>query len=94
MQKDSLLRISDVRGAGLMVAVEFGTGSHIPGADDTVKGIAAKISKKCADRGLLILSTSVFEVIRFIPALNISQTELAEGIKIFEQVVREVVNKL
>lgn len=74
-----------------MVAVEFGTGSHAPGAEKALKGVAAKISKRCADKGLLILSTSVFEVIRFIPALNISQKELAEGIKIFEEVVREVV---
>lgn len=91
MQRDPSLRISDVRGAGLMVAVEFGTGSHAPGAENALKGVAAKISKRCADKGLLILSTSVFEVIRFIPALNISQKELAEGIKIFEEVVREVV---
>ncbi|KAG8826226.1 hypothetical protein FRC19_009459 [Serendipita sp. 401] len=91
MKANPSFQISDVRGQGLMVAVEFGTGSHAPGTRNPLQGVAAQISKRCAEQGLLILSTSVFEVIRFIPPLNISKDELAEGVKIFENVVREVV---
>lgn len=90
LQKDPKLQISDIRGQGLMVGVEFGTGSHINAP--SLKGVAAKISKKCADRGMLILATSVFEVIRFIPPLTVSKEELAEGVKVFEEVVREVIS--
>lgn len=94
LQKDSSLHICDVRGQGLMVAVEFGSGS-ISSSDASTsltKGVAAKISKQCAEKGLLILATSVFEVIRFIPPLNISKGELSEGLDIFESVVRDVMN--
>jgi 4-aminobutyrate aminotransferase len=90
MQKDRKLQISDVRGQGLMVAVEFGKDSHMD--KPALKGVALKISKQCAERGLLILSTSVFEVIRFIPPLNISKQELSQGIKIFEEVAGDVLS--
>jgi len=46
--------------------------------------------KKCIDKGLLILTTSVYETIRFIPPLNVSEAEMAEGCKIFEEAAREV----
>jgi 4-aminobutyrate aminotransferase len=92
MQKERALQISDVRGEGLMIAVEFGKDSHMD--KSALKGVASKISKQCAEQGLLILSTSVFEVIRFIPPLNISKEELSQGIKIFEQVVRDVLKSI
>lgn len=90
MQQDSTLQISDVRGQGLMVAVEFGSDLH--SGNPALKGVAAKISTRCAEEGLLILSTSVFEVIRFIPPLTISKEELASGMDIFERVVRSVLS--
>jgi len=90
MQQDPALQISDVRGQGLMVAVEFGS-DLLPEAS-ALKGVAAKISSQCAEHGLLILSTSVFEVIRFIPPLTISKEELADGIRLFEEVVRRVMS--
>jgi 4-aminobutyrate aminotransferase len=89
MKENPSLHISDVRGQGLMVAVEFGPDKH-NGDFSAVKGVAAKVSKRCAERGLLILSTSVFEVIRFIPSLTITKEELADGMKIFQEVVKEV----
>lgn len=39
---------------------------------------------------MLILTTSVFDVIRFIPALNVSQEEMALACKIFKEAVEEV----
>jgi len=53
-------------------------------------GVANKIVQKCIDKGLLILTTSVYETIRFIPPLNVSEAEMAEGCKIFEEAAREV----
>ncbi|KAJ7602543.1 pyridoxal phosphate-dependent transferase [Mycena rosella] len=60
--------VIDVRGRGLMVAVEF-----------TGAGVAARVAKKCVERGMLILTTSVYEVVRFIPPLNIAAADLAKG---------------
>lgn len=57
------------------------------------RGVASRISKLCAERGLLLLSTSVFEVIRFIPPLNISSEDLAAGVAIFKQAVSDVVGE-
>jgi 4-aminobutyrate aminotransferase len=97
LKTDSATRdtILDVRGSGLMVAVEFSSPSGTSKFDTFAKpgvpaGMASKVAKKCIDNGMLILTTSVYEVIRFIPALNISKEDLAKGIKIFSDAVKEV----
>jgi 4-aminobutyrate aminotransferase len=72
--------IVDVRGRGLMVGVEF-----------SEKGMASKVANKCIEKGMLILTTSVYEVIRFIPPLNLTKEELEEGCNIFAESVHEVV---
>lgn len=57
--------ITDVRGRGLMVGVEFA--SPAPASDpfvspDAPKDIASRVAKKCLDQGLFILTTSVYQV--------------------------------
>lgn len=102
MQENPELCIVDVRGRGLMVAVEFACDDgrqptfkpHSSGATLPPPGIASKVSKLCAERGVLLLSTSVFEVIRFIPPLNISSEDLAAGVAIFKQAVTDVVKEV
>jgi len=42
---------------------------------------------------MLLLTTSVFEVVRFIPPLNVSKAEMKEGMDIFTQSVEEVVKE-
>ncbi|KAF8513095.1 acetylornithine aminotransferase [Hysterangium stoloniferum] len=89
--------IADVRGQGLMVAVEFtcpGKTKNDPanGTSD-ISGLASKVASICHEKGMLILTTSIFEVIRFIPALNITQAELAEGIEIFKEAVEEAIDQ-
>ncbi len=79
--------ILDVRGEGLMVGIEF---SNKP---DAPKKLSSRISKRCQEKGLLILTTSVYEVIRFIPALNISQADLKKGTDIFVESVEEIVRE-
>ncbi|KAI0266995.1 acetylornithine aminotransferase [Gloeopeniophorella convolvens] len=89
--------ILDVRGQGLMVAVEFASPSHStrdPAAvKDAPAGLAAKVSKRCLEKGMFLLTTSVYETVRFIPPLNISEEDLAKGIKIFTEAVEEVVKE-
>jgi len=89
--------IVDVRGKGLMVAVEFSSPSY--SIHDTVlnpsapKSLASRIAKRCIEKGLLLLTTSVYEVIRFIPPLNISQSDLKKGCEIFAEALEEVVRE-
>ncbi|KIJ67795.1 hypothetical protein HYDPIDRAFT_107292 [Hydnomerulius pinastri MD-312] len=89
--------IVDVRGNGLMVAVEFASPSY-PSGDPALnpsvpKGLAARVAKRCMDKGLIILTTSIYEVIRFIPPLNISQSDLKKGCEIFTASLKEVVRE-
>ncbi|KAJ6451695.1 acetylornithine aminotransferase [Mycena vitilis] len=90
--------VLDVRGRGLMVAVEFATPAG-PGAErDAVaapvaKSMASRVTKRCIEKGMLILTTSVYEVVRFIPPLNISAADLKKGVEIFRDAVEEVVRE-
>ncbi|KZT10710.1 uncharacterized protein LAESUDRAFT_644056 [Laetiporus sulphureus 93-53] len=90
--------ILDIRGKGLMVAIEFasptGTGAYDRfTVSSAPKSMAKRVAKRCQEKGMLILTTSVYEVIRFIPALNISKEDLAKGCQIFKEAVEEVVRE-
>ncbi len=69
--------IKDVRGKGLLIAVELA---------DT--DIAASINSKCLNNGL-ILNVTQGNVIRMFPALNISKEEMEEGLNIFKNALDE-----
>ncbi|KZO95526.1 hypothetical protein CALVIDRAFT_564579 [Calocera viscosa TUFC12733] len=92
--------ITDVRGLGLMIGVEFSSPApHVPGdipqnvLSTAPVNAAARIAQKCVDKGMLILTTSVYEVIRFIPTLTVSKEELKEGLRIFKEACEEVVKE-
>lgn len=90
--------ILDVRGRGLMVAIEFssptGPGPHDPLAvRESPKTLASRVAKRCIEKGMLILTTSVYEVVRFIPPLNVSEEDMKKGCAIFAEAVREVVRE-
>lgn len=90
--------ILDIRGQGLMVAVEFaspnGTGPYDALVNKSAPAkMSTRVAKKCQEKGMLILTTSVYETIRFIPPLNISKEDLAKGCAIFAEAVEEVVKE-
>ncbi|THU81148.1 hypothetical protein K435DRAFT_694157 [Dendrothele bispora CBS 962.96] len=102
LQSDPVLApyILDVRGRGLMVAVEFNSPAPLGGGWDPVyqsqnqkvpPNLATLVAKRCIEKGMLLLTTSVYEVVRFIPALNIGQGEMESGVRVFEDSLREVV---
>ncbi|EXJ92621.1 4-aminobutyrate aminotransferase [Capronia epimyces CBS 606.96] len=72
--------IHDVRGLGLMLAVEFAGG----------KGFGSKVQAKCLEKDLLILTTSIYDTLRFIPPLNISKEDMDKGCAIIRQAIEEV----
>jgi 4-aminobutyrate aminotransferase len=80
-----------------MVGVEFanpeGTVALNGEGTSTPKNISSRVAKKCIEKGMLILTTSAFEVIRFIPPLNISKQDLEKGCTIFVDAVKEVVKE-
>lgn len=72
--------IHDVRGLGLMLAVEC----------TPDKGFASKIQAKCMEKDMLVLTTSIYDTLRFIPPLNITKEDMAAGIKIITDAIKEV----
>ncbi|KAF8313129.1 hypothetical protein DL93DRAFT_2125940 [Clavulina sp. PMI_390] len=99
LRKDSAVapHILDIRGAGLMVGVEFASPNSPAGdlftSSSTPANLASRIAKRCQENGLFILTTSVYQVIRFIPPLNITKDELAKGLAIFHDAVKSVVRE-
>jgi 4-aminobutyrate aminotransferase len=72
--------VYDVRGLGLMLACEFVGG----------KSFASKVQAKCMEKDMLILTTSIYDTLRFIPPLNITQEDMAKGLGIIRQAIEEV----
>ncbi|KAL8766891.1 MAG: hypothetical protein Q9209_006439 [Squamulea sp. 1 TL-2023] len=70
----------DVRGLGLMLALEC-TPGH---------GFASKIQAKCMEKDMLVLTTSIYDTIRFIPPLNITKEDMAKGCQIIKEAIEEV----
>jgi 4-aminobutyrate aminotransferase len=72
--------IFDVRGLGLMLALEFTPG----------KGYASKVQAKCMEKDMLVLTTSIYDTLRFIPPLNITSEDMAKGCQIIKEAIEEV----
>ena len=72
------LGIADVRGLGLMIAVEF---SRADGGPDGSRG--KRILHECLDRGMLVLTCGPYDnVIRLIPPLIIGEEQAAEALSV------------
>ncbi|KAL8779122.1 MAG: hypothetical protein Q9203_001715 [Teloschistes exilis] len=80
LNNDTARVIHDVRGLGLMLALECRPGH----------GYASKIQAKCMEKDLLVLTTSIHDTIRFIPPLNITKEDMAKGIGIIEDAIKDV----
>jgi len=81
-----------------MIGVEFASPTSVSAHDPNTRvgapnHLASRVTKRCLEKGMLILTTSIYEVVRFIPPLNVSAEEMAIGIEIFTQALEEVVNE-
>jgi len=76
---DALL---DVRGRGLMMAVEFGAGHP---------GIAGRVARAAAERGVLLMTAGARDIIRFLPPLNVTAAEVDAAVAAFGEAVRDSV---
>jgi 4-aminobutyrate aminotransferase len=78
--------IGDVRGLGLMVAVEFVQ----PGTRQPNPGLAKTVQAACFERNLMLLTCGAYEhVIRWIPPLNVTAHQLTSATTIFRAAVDE-----
>jgi 4-aminobutyrate aminotransferase len=70
--------VTDVRGKGLMLGVEFDTAEH-----------AEEVQWACFERGLLVLECGVASV-RMSPALTVSDAEMVTALRILGEAVAAV----
>jgi 4-aminobutyrate aminotransferase and related aminotransferases len=78
--------ISDVRGLGLMLAIEFSHPDGTPGGD-----ILEKVRTGCLKNKLLTLSCGVHNNgMRFATPLNVTDEEINQGITIIDRVLNQV----
>ena len=81
-------QIGDVRGKGLMIGTEF----VVDGRPDKAKPLAKEIIHCAEEQGLLLLSCGTYDnTIRWIPPLNVSVEQIGDGLKIFEDALRQVI---
>lgn len=77
-----------------MIGIEFksATSPYTPSTNgQTIPSkIASRVQTKCLERDVLILTTSVFDTIRFIPPLTISEAEMAKGCEVIRWAIEEV----
>ncbi|GAA5878813.1 hypothetical protein JCM8547_004840 [Rhodosporidiobolus lusitaniae] len=87
--------IAEVRGLGLMVGLEFKAAGdrYTPASSSVPKSMASRVQNKCLEKDLLVLTTSVYETIRFIPPLNISKEDMAKALEIVRQAIIEVAHE-
>ena len=81
-------RIGDVRGPGLMIGVEFVADRATKVPDGA---LVDRLVAKAADLGLLVLSCGAeHQVVRWIPPIDATRAEIAEGLEIFGEALRSV----
>ncbi|MGC8572195.1 MAG: aminotransferase class III-fold pyridoxal phosphate-dependent enzyme [Candidatus Micrarchaeia archaeon] len=85
--KEKFECIGDVRGLGLMLAIEFVKDKKSKEAD---KKIRDDVIMKCYEKGLLLLSAGESSI-RIIPNLNIDEKNLEKGLNIIEESISEVI---
>lgn len=74
--------IEDIRGSGLMVGIQFRSPSE--------KQVKDLLAAACMKRNMILLTTSIFDVVRTIPPLTISEAEMAEALTILDDSLQEV----
>jgi len=84
-------QIVDVRGLGLMIAVEF----NKPGTSEPNPEYANAVRLAALERGLILLTCGVYgNAIRFLPPLTIEQKTFDEALDILEAVMVEQASKV
>lgn len=78
--------VGEVRGLGLMIAIEFQEANGEPSHD-----IAEKVAKFCLENKLIVLTCGTHgHIIRLIPPLNMSDEDADKGMEIIEKAVKAI----
>lgn len=72
--------VTEVKGKGLLLGLQFGNSVEV-----------GDVVQKCRDHGLLVISAGL-NVLRLVPALNIPDELIEEGLQVIDDSIEEVVN--
>jgi acetylornithine/succinyldiaminopimelate/putrescine aminotransferase len=81
--------IKAVRGLGLMIGFELVEKEQIPALAGKDKTASIQFVNRLHEAGLLTVPSGA-QVVRLLPALNLTPAEAEEGIRIIEEVVRQL----
>jgi acetylornithine/N-succinyldiaminopimelate aminotransferase len=79
--------ISDVRGLGLMIGIEFEP--KLPMFTNEEKSPAIQVVNRLHEKGVLTVPAAT-SVIRLLPPLNLSESEADEGLRAIEEVIADL----
>uniref|UniRef100_A0A7S1S0V8 Acetylornithine transaminase n=1 Tax=Alexandrium catenella TaxID=2925 RepID=A0A7S1S0V8_ALECA len=82
MKRDGVAPITEVRGPGLMIGVEFDE-------NKVGKGFSSQVCKACLSNGLILLNTGLYETMRVIPPLTVSEEECDIALSIFRKSLQQ-----
>ena len=81
-------QIGDVRGLGLMIGSEF----EVDGKFKNAKPLVKNIIHAAEERGLLLLSCGTYDsTVRWIPPLNVTESQVNDALDIFADSLKEVI---
>jgi L-2,4-diaminobutyrate transaminase len=86
--------VGEVRGVGLIAAVEFVAHRAPPVAFDRTLGVGARVARKCLERGLITRALPDADSIAFSPPLVVSEEELDAMVARAREAVDEVAAEL
>ncbi|EJN39655.1 adenosylmethionine-8-amino-7-oxononanoate aminotransferase [Pseudomonas sp. GM84] len=86
--------VAEVRGVGLLAAIEFSPDPANKTAFDPALHIGARIAQGCRDRGLIARGMPERDILGFAPAFIVSELEIDQIVDVTDQAVRQVMNQL
>jgi L-2,4-diaminobutyrate transaminase len=91
---DDLPIVGEVRGRGLLGAVEFVERRAPLRAFEPSRGIGARVAARCLERGLITRALPASDTIGFSPPFVVTEDELDEMIRLAREAVDEVATEL
>ncbi|MGF6602790.1 L-2,4-diaminobutyrate transaminase [Paraburkholderia sp. GAS448] len=86
--------VGEVRGVGLMAAIEFVADPATRQRFDAQLKVGARVSKAARDRGLIARAMPHGDILGFAPPLTITKAEIDDIVDIARQAVSQVANEL
>jgi L-2,4-diaminobutyrate transaminase len=86
--------VGEVRGVGLLGAVEFVADRQTKRRFDPDLKVGARISKAARDRGLIVRSMPHGDILGFAPPLVVSESEIDEIVDLAYRATRQVIDEL